>query len=192
MKALMEGNEEVANAIMMLGKSMRYVLENNQSSSTTLQKELDYIILYLSIQKLRFGDLINYTITVDPALDTKEYKILPLLIQPVVENALLHGLRKMDKPGHIQINIIKNRMTVAFQISDDGCGISPEKIEALKHTMNEENRSDASSIGLRNIYQRIKLYYGTDYDIEIESEEGIGTTITLILPTEPLKEDTNV
>lgn len=192
MKSLMEGNEEVADAIMMLGKSMRYVLENNQSASTSLKNELDYIELYLSIQKLRFGDKINYEILLDPDLDAQEYTILPLLIQPIVENAFIHGLKKMDHPGHIRILIEQKKMTVNITISDDGCGISKEKLLQIKETMQLEEKKDGTSIGIRNIYQRIKLYYGLDYDILIESQLGCGTTVTLILPITPIKEEAHV
>ena len=94
MKSLTSGNREVANAIKLLGKSMRYVLENTGTSLVTLKKELDYVETYLQIQKIRFGDRVNYRIEVIGMLDLEKYLILPLLLQPVVENAIVHGDRK--------------------------------------------------------------------------------------------------
>lgn len=90
------GDRETASAIKLLGKTMHYVLENTGTASTTLDKELDYISSYLAIQKLRFEERFNYTIHVPPELSLSSYKILPLLLQPIVENAILHGLEEKE------------------------------------------------------------------------------------------------
>ena len=96
MKAFAEGNREVATAIKLLGKSMRYVLNNTKTTATTLDKEIDYIRTYLSIQKIRFGSRLGYTIRIEEGFQTENYQILPLLIQPIVENAFSHGLRDAE------------------------------------------------------------------------------------------------
>lgn len=185
MKALTEGNKDVATAIKMLGQSMRYVLENNVSSSTTLKKELNYIAIYLAIQKMRFGARINYTITIHPDIDPESYKILPLLIQPVVENAILHGLGEKEVDGHILIRIEPDDNFLTIQIKDNGCGISQELLLTLREQIKIPHKSSATNIGLNNIYQRIKLYYRDAYDLSIDSIKGAGTTVTLQLPRSP-------
>lgn len=92
MKAFTVGDREVANAIKLLGKAMRYVLENNGTSFTELKNELNHIETYIMIQKLRFGNKFNYQLISDESVDAEQCMILPLLLQPIVENALLHGL----------------------------------------------------------------------------------------------------
>ena len=101
MRSLKAGNREVAEAVKLLGKSMRYVLENTSTSFTTLEKELDYIKTYLAIQRLRFHDRVNYSVRIPPQMDVSGYQILPLLLQPIVENAILHGLEEVEQGGHI-------------------------------------------------------------------------------------------
>lgn len=105
MKALISGDQEVAGAIRTLGKTLRYVLENTGASLTILKKELDHIENYLTIQKLRFGDRINYRLEVEDGIQLEEYQILPLLLQPIVENAVVHGLESEERGGTIVMRI---------------------------------------------------------------------------------------
>lgn len=105
MRAIKAGNRDVATAIKLLGKSMRYVLENTTTSFTTLAKELDYIETYLAIQKMRFHDKTNYSLKLNRKINLNEYQIMPLLLQPIVENAILHGLEEVEQNGKIIIHI---------------------------------------------------------------------------------------
>jgi two-component system sensor histidine kinase YesM len=183
MKALTEGNKEVANAIKLLGKSMHYVLENNGTASTTLKKELDYISTYLAIQKLRFNDKINYTLAVPNDLNLDEYQILPLLLQPVVENAILHGLECIEYNGLITITVqTRQDELLIIQISDNGHGMSEEELTELQINIRDSKRKSNTSIGLHNINQRIKLFYGEAYGMEIQSSPEDGTLVTLTIP----------
>lgn len=183
MMAFTSGNKEVANAIKLLGKSMHYVLENTGTSSTSLKNELDYITTYLSIQKLRFSDRVNYSLMIDDNLDLSNYQILPLLLQPIVENSILHGLENVDSNGNITITIkIKNNNLLLIDISDNGIGMSKNELEQLNYNIKYYDKSRTSSIGLYNINQRIKLCYGSYYGIKIESCVSKGTTVSLTLP----------
>ncbi len=182
MQALTAGNKEVANSIKMLGKSMRYVLENTGTSSITLKKELDYVENYLTIQKMRFSGRVNYSLEVEEGLDLEKYMILPLLLQPVVENAILHGLEQVEENGQILIRVAKQDEYLQITIRDNGCGMDEEELKALRNKIKEQKIDTSSSIGLSNINRRIKLCYGETYGMKIDSQEGEGTTIELTLP----------
>lgn len=183
MKALTAGDREVATAIKILGKTLRYVLENTGTFSTTLGKELDYIENYLSIQKLRFGDRINYELKIQEGLEVEHYRILPLLLQPVVENAVIHGLESTGKDGQIQVEIAsEEKDQLLLTVSDNGQGMTPEELEELQSKLETPNLNLKSGIGLYNTNQRIRLFYGEDYGIRVESAPGQGTRVYLLLP----------
>lgn len=184
MRSLKAGNLDVANAVKLLGKSMRYVLENTTGSFITLAKELDYIDTYLSIQKLRFHDSINYSLKTSPQIDLNEYEIMPLLLQPIVENGVLHGLKEMEQGGTIMIHIIKKEEKLHIKIFDNGCGMTQEEIDGINQSIYKLQRESAKRIGLYNIYQRIQLYYGKDFGFQIKSKKHWGTLVTLILPAQ--------
>lgn len=182
MKAFTAGDKEVANAIKLLGKSMRYVLENTGTVFTTLDRELSYIETYIMIQKLRFGDRVNYELQVMDGLLLEEYKILPLLLQPIVENAILHGLEDSDGSGKIIVDVSADEEHLLIEISDNGKGMTAEELEKVRMKITQKNPEMKTSIGLYNINERIKLCYGESYGIQMESILGEGTRVFLKLP----------
>lgn len=187
MKAYTAGNREVATAIKLLGKSMRYVLENNGTAFTVLKNELDHIEIYMKIQKLRFGEKFDYAVAVEDGMDITQYRTLPLLLQPVVENAILHGLEERETGGMVTITIgriFRNGKTIRISVSDNGCGMECDVLEQLRADIEQKNPEKKASIGLYNINQRMKLCYGKEYGMAIESELGKGTIVTLLLPEE--------
>ncbi len=183
MKAVTGGDREVADAIKTLGKTMRYVLENTGTSFTSLKKELEHIENYLSIQKLRFGSRINYSMRFSDGLKPEEYRILPLLLQPVVENTVVHGLDAVEEGGQIGMEILlTDSENLTVTVSDNGHGMSEETLERIREKLNTPDLNLQTSIGLYNINQRIRLCYGEDYGMQIESREGEGTRVILHLP----------
>lgn len=183
MQALTAGNKEVAGSVKLLGKSMRYVLENTGTSSITLQKELDYIETYLNIQKIRFRDRVNYSLIIEEGLSLEKYLILPLLLQPVIENAILHGLEQVENNGKIEVRVaLEEDEFLKIVIVDNGCGMKPDELEELRQKIKEQRIDTSSSIGLSNINRRIKLCYGDQYGMFIESAPDEGTEVTLLLP----------
>lgn len=190
MKAFTEGNRDVANAIKLLGNSMHYVLENTGTSSTTLKKELDYISTYLAIQKFRFNDRVNYTLTVPEDMDPEEYQILPLLLLPIVENAILHGLDETEKDGRIHIDVkTKDDDFLLINIFDNGLGMTEGELTSLTDSIKLRKKPASSNIGLYNINQRIKLFYGEAYGMEIRSHPHEGTSVSLTLPLHNITEE---
>ncbi|MCR5116460.1 MAG: histidine kinase [Lachnospiraceae bacterium] len=186
MKALAAGDTEVANATRLLGKSMRYVLENTGTKDTTLQKELEHLKVYLQIQKLRFGDRVNYEITVSEGLCAEDYKMLGLLLQPVAENAIVHGLEGNESGGMVKIDVHESGEQLVIDIIDNGSGIDGEELAELKERLNSyESEDRTDSIGLYNVNRRIKLSYGSEYGVKISSEKGVGTKVSVIIPKLP-------
>lgn len=183
MKAFAEGNSEVANAIKLLGKSMRYVLSSTGTTATSLDKELDHILTYLSIQKLRFQERLNYDIQLRN-IKPEDYRILPLLLQPIVENAIVHGIAEKDGGGHLIVRIRKftNEENLIFQVFDNGVGLSKEELLVLRKQIALCPGDTEGSIGLYNINNRIQLYYGKKYGMVIHSKKNYGTLVTISLP----------
>lgn len=190
MKAFANGDRDVAKAIKLLGKSMRYVLNNTKSTATTLDKEIDYISSYLQIQKLRFEEQMDYAIEIDDNLDLKSCQILPLLIQPLVENAISHGLADTEKNGRIIFKLYRTSddLLVA-EVFDNGCGMTQKKLaDVVAHLDVPQNEAE-HGVGLYNINNRVHLFYGKEYGLDIKSRPGEGTKITLTVPLLNLTEE---
>lgn len=182
MRALAGGNREVANAVKLLGKTMRYALDNSINSITSLSDELEQIDAYLAIQKLRFHDKINYTLRLPFQMNTKRYQIMPFLIQPLVENAVLHGLREIEENGRLIIHIIERNKVLYIKVYDNGCGMTPEELAAMRDNVYHHPKDSSKSIGLYNVYQRIQLRYGNEYGLHVSSKKNYGTLFTMTIP----------
>lgn len=199
MKALAVGDREVAEAVKLLGKSMRYVLENMETSVTSLEKEIEHVDAYMMIQRLRFGDRILYEKEVEEGLELSEYQFLPMLLQPIVENAILHGMEETDEGGVIRLSVYSKTSSgsqrsgdgqpklLYIDVEDNGCGMSEEVLEKLRKDIEVRDMSRNKSIGLYNINQRIRQHYGNEYRVHIYSKPKEGTLIRLIIPAEPIQ-----
>lgn len=185
MQALRHKDPEVGTSVMLLSKTMHYVLESYDRRYVTLKEELDNISSYLRIQKLRFGDRINWDFYPDEEISVSDYPILPLILQPIVENSIAHGLENRTNDGHISIIMEVDGDLFLITVSDNGYGMSEEDLQKTIQMMKNSPEQDTPGhIGLRNTYQRIRMFYGEEYGIRIVSREGTGTRITLILPRE--------
>ena len=193
MRAFAAGDKEVANAIKLLGKSMRYVLENIGTSYTTLAEELRHVEEYIEIQQLRFGERISYEKRIEEGLVPEAYHILPLLLQPVVENAIVHGLDETEAGGLVRISAYCRKPDEAgeefliIDVEDNGCGMTEDTLGRLRHDIEIRDMSRSKSIGLYNINQRMKLHYGEGYRIHLYAEPDRGTRVRLVLPADRLR-----
>jgi two-component system sensor histidine kinase YesM len=106
---------------------------------------------------------------------------MPLLIQPFVENAFVHGLESKQSGGRILICVDVQKQLL-ITVSDNGCGMDEEKLAQVRHQLNDFDNLDRTHIGICNVNQRIRLQYGAEYGVTIESKEQVGTTVTLRLP----------
>ncbi len=142
------------------------------SETTTVGNEVDHVRQYLKIQKERYDEQLNYTIT--ESEDLKEVKIPKIILQPIVENSIYHGIRDLDHPGHIVVTVEKDEDDVVFTIEDDGLGFDLEATD---------NKSDLGvklgGVGIKNVDQRLKLTYGEKYGLTITSELGKGTKVVV-------------
>lgn len=183
MKAFTVGDREVATAIKLLGKSMRYVLENTGTNMTTLEKELEHVKTYMEIQKLRFGERFNYAIELEEGISAASCVVLPLLLQPVVENAVVHGMEEVEHGGIITISVREcQEEMLLVEIADNGAGMDVADLEILRKRLQETAVNRSSNIGLSNINQRIRLCYGEEYGLYVDSQLGVGTKITVKMP----------
>lgn len=182
MKAFTAGDREVATGIKLLGKMLRYVLVNIGTTYTSLAAELEHIDCYIKLQKIRFEDRVNYRLKVEEGINVDSYMLLPLLLQPIVENTVVHGLEDVDAKGQIDVHIHAREEQLIIDVADNGRGMTPEMLNKVRESIKEDSITKHSSIGMSNIDQRIKLCYGKEYGIRIDSVLGGGTTVTVVLP----------
>lgn len=189
-KALMGRKEEVSDIVQSLARLMEANLAIDEKT-VTLRKELGYIADYFKIMSKKFGDRIALHIKADEqVMDTK---IPKLMLQPLVENSMKHGFQYVES-GSIWINVSLWPDTLIVSIADDGQGIPPDKLEQIRAQLADFARHpvwplpdrpadrERESVGLLNIFQRIRILYGDESALTIESEEGRGTIIEMRLP----------
>jgi len=179
MKALVNKDPDVATLIKKLSKMMRQALERTDRP-VTLKDELSLIENYLEIQAMRFGEHFSYTIEVQPGLD--DYKVFPLLIQPIVENAIVHGLEPKEERGHLTLTVIDDGKDITIAVHDNGVGMTPKRLTEVRQGLSVTEHLNGRRIGIRNVHQRMMLYYGQEYGLTIKSTINVGTTMTLRLP----------
>jgi two-component system sensor histidine kinase YesM len=187
MKAYSNDDRETAELLKVLGKFMRRSL-SVKDGLVNLETEIEFTHNYLKLQSARFGDRVTYNIYCEP---NGEYMILPLIIQPLVENAYAHGVEKVKQGGYILIAVKYAGKEVIIEVSDNGGGMDKETLKALRDKIENGDTSSGKSIGLTNVHMRIKKYFGNEYGMKIFSELGKGTTIRLTLPRETGTEENN-
>ncbi len=180
MKAYVNNDKETADLVKKLGKFMRRCLEV-KDGMVTLESELEFTKSYLELQSARFGDRVSYSIYCEV---DRQYKILPLIIQPIVENAFVHGIEGAKANGKINIKVFYKGENVLVEVTDNGSGIEPERLRMLLAKLEENDTSSGKSIGLTNVNKRIKMYHGEQYGMSVETVLGQGTTIRLTIPRE--------
>lgn len=171
-------NEKAEKIIVALSKFFRISISKGQNV-IPLPNEIEHARNYLLIQKMRFGDAFNYDIEMEPGLE--QYYVVKLILQPIVENSIGHGLKEGEE-GHILIKAYTEGDLIKFDIQDNGYGMLPSKVEELEASF--KNDDIHQGVGLKNVYQRIRIYYGEKANIEIHSEEDVGTKVTIVLPKE--------
>lgn len=175
-------DEELADLIFRFGKMMRYNV-TSMNEITTIEKELDYLMDYIEIQNSRYNHKIILEFDIPDEL--MHYPMIKLLIQPIVENSVFHGMKRDSrKVNVIGIKMYVQRNDCIIEISDNGAGISEVRLKELREKLkiNYTEAETSNSIGLRNVDERISLFYGKEYGINVNSVEGEGTLVTITLP----------
>lgn len=170
-------NQKAEEMIVALSKFFRISISRGKTI-IPLKDEVEHVRNYLLIQKIRFGDQFTYSINVDPSL--YQYSCIKLILQPLVENAIEHGLNDNESGGQIEIIGTQNESYIILKIKDNGYGISEDKLEQIYKSFHDD--SIHQGVGLKNVYQRIKIYYGEEADIKIDSLFDEGTIISIYIP----------
>ena len=185
--AIDKGKDEVSEMIGKLGYILRYTM--NQSNEMVPVSEVErWLESYVTLYQLRYRHSFDFQITVDP--EVAYVRIYKLLLQPIIENAILHGVKEVEG-GMVCVDIskVEEKDKIYIIVEDNGCGMDAEKVELY----NQRNRTPEPNerIGLANVLERIELYYGEAGSWHINSVKGIGTTVEIILPYEAKKEGMN-
>lgn len=173
--AMGNGDKVASRAILYLSDFYRITLSKGKQD-ITIREELNLLESYLKIQRMRFGDSIEVEYELDESL--LDVHVVKLTLQPIVENAIHHGRDDDSEVFHILIRLFEEQEKTVFEVIDDGCGMDPEKLMELQNSMNHSE----GGYGLRNVNIRIKLQYGPQYGVYIESERGFGTKIRIEFP----------
>jgi len=179
MRSVLKDEWETAEIIRYLAQLLRTSI-SWERDWVTVGEELRLIQAFLEIQKYRFDEKMSFTIEVDD--DAKNAYIPNMTFIPFVENASIHGLEPMKGKGNIQIQITcLDNDRLSFVIKDNGVGMEQTKYEEIMATLKDEEIL-GENIGIRNVSQRLKMYYSKQYELNITSEKNIGTTVQIIVP----------
>lgn len=172
-------DESVVPMTEALAKLFRISL-NKGNEFISIQDELEHVRNYLVIQSMRYLDKFEYHIVISD--EVKEYKTVKLIIQPIVENCIYHGIKKKKGKGNITITAVCRGDDIIIKVSDNGVGMEPESCEnILVGDVTSENIS-GSGIGVKNVNERIKIHFGENYGLSFESALGKGTTVSIKIP----------
>ncbi len=183
--AEIEENEDIATMSLALGNMFRFTLKT-QSELVTVTEELNHVRDYVSIQQIRFDN--RFRLDVNMTEEFKQYKVLKLILQPLVENALYHGLNYCTTGDLITITGTEDDHNLYLEVLDNGIGMDEDQLKDLQATLNQEasftelGQRTKQSIGLKNIHSRIELYYGRGYGLTVTSKKGEWTKIQIKLP----------
>jgi two-component system sensor histidine kinase YesM len=193
-KALLENVEDIAKMAKALATLFRYCISKH-GDMVSLEDELNNLDNYLLIQKYRFNNKYEVQKIYEENEKLLSYRLPKMTIQPIVENAIMHGLQSKIGKGVIKINIIETETMLNIKISDNGVGIGEERLDFLNKTLQENEETSEESdpnnmgIALSNVNKRIKLCFGDIYGITVYSTLGLGTDVEIIIPKTAMKRD---
>lgn len=188
-QALIEGVEQIANMTEALSTFFRYSI-SQKGNIVTLADELRNVDNYLIIQQYRFNNKFNIIKKLDDE-DTNimEYRLPKLTIQPIIENAIFHGLETKIGKGNITIKAYTTEKRLVIIVTDDGVGMVKAKLDKLNESLTsgilyspDNTNTRQSGIALINVNERIRLYFGNKYGITVSSTQGFGTSVEIVLP----------
>lgn len=186
-----QGMDEVRILSNSLGKFFRISLSRG-AEVISVADEIEHVKSYLAIQEIRYAEVMQYEIRLPQEL--REYTILKLVLQPLVENSIYHGIKEKGCLCKILISAEKRtdpagHEWIRFVVEDTGKGIDPEKLEAINEKLEEGTTESCDGYGIFNVNERIKLYYGEEYGLSYESREGEWTRAILTVPLCPAAEE---
>lgn len=180
-----EKQSEAVHTVTALARFFRLSLGKGKNI-VTVKDEIDHVKNYLMIQHMRFKNKFDYEF--DIAEDVLELPSLKLMLQPLVENAIYHGMEFMDGDGLIMVKAWQEENELYLSVADNGLGMTEDKVETILTGKSSSGNGRGSGIGVKNVNERIKLYFGEAYGITIDSEPDEGTTVIIHLPAKDEKE----
>lgn len=178
---LLGAGNNISQMLLCLSSNLRYITQKN-GRLVALREELDNLAKYITLQKLFTDDKISFSFRIDNQL--LESKVPKLILQPLVENALTHGLPNASY-GIVRICVQERCDGVRIKVLDNGKGFSPEKLKTIQNDLEQENTAlRTRHLGLQNIDSRLKLLYGKEYGLSIRTKQSRGTCITVFLPND--------
>ncbi|WP_256756985.1 sensor histidine kinase [Cohnella sp. WQ 127256] len=186
MTAVMNDDVEVSDMTQLLGKLLRYGMGTG-TETVALSRELEHLDMYMQLLNYRYGN--RFVLGISNVTDMN-LPVMKLLFQPIVENAVYHGMDESKSSMTINLSYEEEGMDHLFTIKDDGVGMSDANLKHLRQRLNEPKDSHVNNgrgIGLRNVHERLKLLFGEGYGIRIMSKQGVGTEVTVRLPKEKTK-----
>lgn len=178
-KAEKEGKSDIAGMITTLAAFFRISLSRGKEI-ITVKEEMAHIASYLSLQQTRYHDQFSYEVYIDPVIE--HCKTVKFILQPLVENAIYHGIKQLDRPGRIMIRAERDAACMKLSVEDNGPGMHPVKLKLICKHLQAVQEETADGYGLFNVNDRIKLYFGKAYGLHVESEAGKGTKVTACIP----------
>lgn len=180
MKCIVKGEREIAEVINTLGILFRLSIDR-EDNFATVKDELEHVRHYMTIQNFRYDNKFKLIINVDKEL--MHYRIFKLMLQPLVENSILHGLEMKPDDGYIKIDMSMNEGVLHIDISDNGLGMNNEEYDNLMKILQDIQEGDVRrSVGMRNVNERIKIFFGDEYGLSVMSRVNEGTTINIRMP----------
>jgi two-component system, sensor histidine kinase YesM len=184
MKAVAEGNEEVGEMIWILSTLFRNSIK--EDTIIRIRDEIKNSKLYLELFKIRYEGRLSVNMEVDENL--LDYSIIKHIIQPVIENYIIHGFDARREDNLVTVRCYSEDYVISIEVNDNGKGIRSEDLQIVRKDLESFDMNQRSSIGLRNVNERIKLIYGNDFGMSIASKEGAGTSVTLRIPKKTKEE----
>lgn len=183
-QALVQRAPDVAEMVLVLATLFRISIRKEMIVS--IADELEYCQSYLKLYALRYGDLLSFGFDVDPQI--RPYSIPKLLLQPLIENAVVHGIDPLREGNVIQVQAHMNATGIEILICDNGSGMDEQQLAALRLELAQQTGRPGTHIGISNVNQRIKLIYGEDYGVSVRSTLGTGTEIRVQIPAKSVEE----
>lgn len=176
---LLGGRNEISKMAGALSRMLRMTLENSDTV-VPISMEIQHCKYYLEIQKLRYED--KFDVQWEIPDQVEQCKIIRIVLQPLVENAIYHGIKPLTNKGIIRISGKLLAEEVELTVSDNGLGMTGQELKELRQNMVSDRIKESRHIGVANVNQRLRLYFGEEYGLVVESEEGNGTVVTVRIP----------
>lgn len=173
-------NKDASSMVTALSNFFRISISQGQEI-ITINEEITHIKNYLYIQEMRYGDDFSYEIEIAETILT--YKIIKLTLQPLIENAIYHGVKQTRGKGKITIKGYESGENICLEVIDNGTGMSIEKLHAVRKELYEKRSGQPTiGIGLRSVHERLQMHFGEPYGLVLESQENIGTKCLVVFP----------